>query len=134
MGLDMYLEGVRYIPAERDENGNIIKKREVRKTLLLDWRKNYPIHSYFDNLFNVENCVNYELTYEQLKEFIDKCKMAYLNPDSAESIMPDTWYGTHYDEYDNGEYYIQDFKDTVKELEDIVKDNWFDWFEYHAWW
>ena len=62
MGLDMYLEGVRYIPEEKDKNGKIIKRREVRKTLLLDWRKNYPIHSYFHFL-------EYHYTLLQMKHF-----------------------------------------------------------------
>lgn len=86
------------------------------------WRKANQIHHWF--VQNVQNgnddCDNYVVTSEQLKELYDICNKVLNDNSLAEKLLPSQsgffFGGTEYDEY-----YFDDIKHTKDQLEDIVK-------------
>lgn len=132
MGLDMFLDGVNYIPAKFDENRNIIEKRKIIKTLEIDWRNAHQIHNWFvrNIQWGEDDCNSYELTEEQLIELLDTCEKVLNsnNNDKAKNLLPNI-----NDRYDN--YYFEQIKDTIKKIKRVLKySNIYDWFEYRSSW
>jgi hypothetical protein len=138
MGLDMYLEKRTFIGAE-------YKHREVKGTCNITaegkkipikfnrissicervgyWRKANQIHAWF--VKNVQkgkdDCGDYNVTLEQLKELVATCKTILKNKGKASELLPSQggffFGGTDYDEY-----YFDDLKYTVKMLTPIIKE------------
>lgn len=140
MGLDMFLEGVNYYKEERDENFKITKKRIIKKTLICQWRKANHIHNYFDKIISesyeldeIENLQHYEISKEDILKFIDTCKKVVSNRNLAKELMP-TQEGFFFGSTDYDKWYYDTLIETVNELENVLKENEFDYFEYHAWW
>lgn len=138
MGLDMYLEGVRYISAYEKINGKFVKtrKRQVIKTLEIYWRKANAIHNWFVNNIQEgeDDCRCYELEKEQLIELRNTCKKVLKNDSLKEELLPTQegffFGGTEYDEF-----YYNDLKETVKEINRLLSmNNEYDWFEYSSSW
>lgn len=138
MGLDMFLDGVKYTPYRLDENNNIIEGRKITKTLEMDWRKANQIHKWFvDNIqWGEDNCHSYQFEIGELYKLLDICKEV-LNSNSTEKAKellpthPGPFFGTY--EYDK--YYYQQIEETINGLERILKTpDKYDWFEYSSSW
>ena len=138
MGLDMFLDGVKYIPCKTDENNNIVEGRKILKTSEMDWRKANQIHKWFiDNIqWGEDDCRSYEFGIEKLYELLDTCKEV-LNCNSTEKakeLLP-TYTGPFFGGYEYDKYYYQQIEETVKSLERIIKTpDKYDWFEYSSSW
>ena len=138
MGLDMYLEGVRYISAYEKIDGKFVKtrKRQVVKTLEIYWRKANAIHNWFVNNIQEgeDDCRSYELDKEQLIELRDTCKKVLKNDSLKEELLP-TQGGFFFGGTDYDEYYYNDLKETIKEIDRLLLMNdEYDWFEYSSSW
>ncbi len=138
MGLDMYLEGVKYISAYEKINGKFVKtrKRQVVKTLEIYWRKANAIHNWFVNNIQEgeDDCRYYELEEEQLIELRNTCKKVLRDNSLKEELLP-TQEGFFFGGTDYDEYYYNDLKETVKEIDRLLSMNdKYDWFEYCSSW
>lgn len=134
MGLDMYLEGVRYISAYEKIDGKFVKtrKRQIIKTLEIYWRKANAIHNWFVNNIQggEDDCRCYELEKEQLIDLRNTCKKVLKNDSLKEELLP-TQEGFFFGETDYDEYYYNDLKETIKEIDRLLSMNdEYDWFEY----
>ena len=84
------------------------------------WRKANQIHNWFvENVQDGEdNCSEYYVSKEQLKELLNACKIAYNNKDPKE-LMPRE--GFFFGGTDIDEYYWLDIKDTIEQIERLTK-------------
>jgi hypothetical protein len=152
MGLDMYLYKKNYIRTDE------FYKEEVRNEVIVKtggeidtkikpnrikyiveevgyWRKANQIHKWFvDNVQNGnDNCGNYWVGSETLKELLDVCKKVQADHSLAESLLPSAsgffFGGTEYDEW-----YFNDIDNTIKIIEECLTDDGGDDFEYSSSW
>ncbi len=99
------------------------------------WRKANQIHKWFvDNIQNGnDNCGNYWVGSETLKELLDVCKKVQADHSLAESLLPSAsgffFGGTEYDEW-----YFNDIDNTIKIIEECLADDGGDDFEYSSSW
>lgn len=138
MGLDMYLSKKIYIWANfehTDAEGVIditIKGKPVNINFnkveyvteeVCYWRKANQIHAWFVNHVQdgVDNCGNYEVSVDNLRELVSDCKKVIECPELAEDILP-TRTGFFFGSTDYDEYYFEDLKYTVETLEEALKD------------
>ena len=138
MGLDMFLYGVEYLNKyAKDKNGNKIRnKTKIIKTEEIYWRKANQIHGWFvENCqFGEDNCKPYEISHEQLEALKRLCERVLKNKDEAEFLLP-TQAGFFFGETDYNEYYFEDLKYTIKELNRLLNSNYqYDWYEYCSSW
>ena len=81
------------------------------------WRKNYLIHEWFCDNFEIENCEYVEVTKEELLELI-----GYLNDENKTR------------KYNKEEH--EDIDEDIEKLKEVVEKT--DWenegIYYHAWW
>lgn len=138
MGLDMYLEGVKYISAYEKIDGKFVKtrKRQIVKTLEIYWRKANAIHNWFVNNIQEgeDDCRYYELEEKQLIELRNICKKVLKDNSLKEELLP-TQEGFFFGGTDYDEYYYNDLKETVKEIDRLLSMNdKYDWFEYCSSW
>ena len=139
MGLDMYLSKKIYIWANFDHTGaegaiditikgkpvNInFNKVEYITEEVCYWRKANQIHAWFVNHVQdgVDNCGEYEVSVDDLRELVSACKQVIERPELAADILPTSsgffFFGST--EYD--EDYFEDLKYTVETLEEALKD------------
>ncbi len=129
MGLDMYLTKKTYIGEEyahRKITG-IIDIKENEKPLNIQfnrvseiservgyWRKANQIHKWFvDNVQDGEDdCKEYEVSEEQLKQLLADCKAVLANKDKAPELMA-TERGFFFGGIDYDEYYFQEIEETI---------------------
>lgn len=156
MGLDMYLTKKIYIGANYEHNkvageitltkdGKPIKVNMKKLTYIEEqvgyWRKANHIHKWFvDNVQDgVDNCGDYSVSDEQLKQLLAACKAVVDKPELAKTELPTQsgffFGGTEYDEY-----YIQDCNNTIEIIEALFnevepgKDYLPDEIYYHSSW
>lgn len=155
MGLDCYLSGSRYISEYSAAHEKLDKaiNNDVVKTLLPDgvrierikveaayWRKANAIHRWFVHYIqdDFDDCKEYEVERQQLKQLYDTCKEVLEDRSSAEDLLPTQegfFYGTT--EYDD--WYFETLKQTVEKLEPLIDDSpespWYHWrFTYQSSW
>ena len=137
MGLDMFLDGIHYHSAEYDDDYNVVKKRQIIKTLEVYWRKSNQIHNWFvENVqWGEDDCGYYDVSKEQLIELRDVCQKVIDNPKLAQKLLP-TQDGFFFGSTDYDEWYFEDLKFTINELTKLINDeeNGYDWYEYHSSW
>ena len=143
MGLDMYLEKrVRLYKIQDREWKKDIRlfsddQPKVYKNLDCPWlsfevgywRKANQIHHWFvENVQNGEDdCKEYRVTYDQLRELHDLCKQILDEPNEkkrlklAKELLP-TQEGFFFGTTDYDEYYFEELKDTVDMLENLFKE------------
>jgi hypothetical protein len=148
MGLDMYLSARRYtsthtdpelntklksiadvaLPADGSHGGGIEIKRDVAY-----WRKANQIHAWF--VANVQegtdDCGYYDVSMEQLTDLRDTCAKVLdkavtvkrgkvtVNQPLAEELLP-TAEGFFFGSADYNQYYVDELKDTVEQLDKII--------------
>jgi hypothetical protein len=136
MGLDQYLSKKIYIgnTLTKDNNNNKTFTIGDKEYPLKDldfliyevgyWRKANQIHKWFvDNVQEgKDDCGQYYVSEEKIKELHDLCTEIINNPQKAEELLPSHpgfFFGTY--EYD--EYYIKDLQHTIEILEPLLNSN-----------
>ena len=159
MGLDQYLSVSKYVSncshrsdREKREYNTVLKAMGIVKKDMNEhavggsveltvayWRKANQIHKWFvKNVQDGEDdCEKYSVDWEQLVALKAICKEVLENPELAESELP-TGGGFFFGSTQYGEDYLEQLKDTVKQLDKILnnpifKDGGGD-FEYRASW
>jgi len=98
------------------------------------WRKANAIHRWFvENVQDgVDECQRSYVAPELLESLRDKCKEALENLEMSSEIMP-TKGGFFFGSTEYDEWYIEDLKDTVKQLDKVLAIDGTD-FYYRASW
>jgi hypothetical protein len=101
------------------------------------WRKANAIHKWFCNLDGGrDECQNIYVTRGQLVGLRDIARSVLLDPALASTRLP-TQQGFFFGSYDYDEWYMEDMKNTVKQLDkilnDVPEDSWTE-FIYRASW
>ena len=136
MGLDMYLYAKRYVSEYREEDKPLKDKlaevvghgvSEVQSNAAY-WRKANQIHAWFvDNIQDGEDdCKNYWVSREQLRELIDICKQVKADPEKAEELLAPRG-GFFFGSTMIDEFYLDDIDRTINQLEAALSkydDNW----------
>jgi hypothetical protein len=128
MGLDMYLyridgNKVAFVAEEAEEIGY--------------WRKANAIHKWFvDNVQNGnDDCEQYNVSPEKIKELLNVCQAVLKNPAEANKLLP-TASGFFFGETDYGDGYLDDLDQTVKILDEALKNDKEDhstYYYYSSW-
>lgn len=140
MGLDQYLYKKTYVKrwAHMNEEelytvdvlkgGNRVEHINPEKVAYVVeevayWRKANQIHKWFvDNIQEgVDNCGEYWVSVDALKELVDKCKKALenRNVDTAEAELP-TQGGFLFGDTSYSDYYYDDLERTVEMLQPLI--------------
>lgn len=159
MGLDMFLYKKTYVknwsfePKENkkrvyvSQGGKSIKHIKPKRVAYITeevmyWRKSNHIHQWFvQNIQNgVDDCGNYELSIDQLKELRDECKIIVDDKSKAPTTLPTTP-GFFFGSTDYDKYYHEDTKRTLKELNKLIEEYESipegynkPYYEYHSSW
>lgn len=154
MGLDMYLSANKYISGW-DHNKPEVAKEFNRVAIdfgmaafitphapsgylkfnVAYWRKANHIHKWF--VANVQNgtddCGQYSVEREQLKALRDLCQEVLDHPKKAKDVLP-TEEGFFFGSTEYNEDYRNDLKDTINQIDRVLKipDEWD--FEYRSSW
>jgi hypothetical protein len=154
MGLDMYLYASKYTsPAEwrpedeRKKFNDLLKAIDGEKfvdtdlpSIVIDlkvgyWRKANQIHQWFvDNVQSGEdNCAEYYVDRDKLKELRDLCKLALKDKGKAEELLP-TQSGFFFGSTEIDEWYFQDVNATIEIINKCLEmdDTWT--FKYQSSW
>ena len=156
MGLDMYLHKKVYVqnwehtPEERRSKvdvsvgGNKIDTKKAKFVIIQAgyWRKANQIHQWFvDNVQEgVDNCSEYYVTPEKLKELLAICealKELWISGDKnafqeyAEQVLP-TQEGFFFGNQEYGEDYMYDIDETIDMLTDLDFDE-SDYYYQSSW-
>lgn len=135
MGLDMYLYADRYVSSYFNEGDD--EKAETIKTLFPElkigevknirvqvayWRKANAIHNWFvKNVQDgVDDCGNYYVSRDKLKELIALIEEVLANKSSASKALP-TAAGFFFGSTDIDQYYFEDLKYTLDTLKEVEK-------------
>jgi hypothetical protein len=100
------------------------------------WRKSNQIHQWFvDNVQGGEDdCREYHVEREQLRELINLCKQVAENHDLAEELLPSQG-GFFFGSTDYDEWYFGDIEETITMLEGVLKETPENWdFYYQSSW
>jgi len=154
MGLDMYLYkriGIYAMYEFENINGTVfltkdgaeipinLKKISTITEQAAYWRKSNQIHKWFvDNCQNgVDDCGEYEVTLDQLRELVKLCKAVLKDHSKAEELLP-TQSGFFFGGTDIDEWYFDDLKSTVKQIEPLLKEKFpegvYVSYMYHSSW
>lgn len=111
MGLDMYL----FSKKDMEENSS---------SEIAYWRKFNALHAWFvHNVQNdVDNCGNYPVTKENLKELLDTLKK--ITPENTSKTFP-VQSGFFFGSTEYDEWYFRNVTETIEKLTDI-----FEWFDF----
>lgn len=146
MGLDMYLKARKYTSKYTDKelNKKLLKLSKIDTTntesaeLVIQvgyWRKANHIHKWFvDNVQEGEdNCRNYDVSKEQLKDLLKLCKEIKEENSKAEELLPSQT-GFFFGSYEYDEWYFDGINETIEIIERVLKidEEWS--FEYNSCW
>jgi len=150
MGLDMYLRRKTFIGAHYEHRkvtgkisivaeGKVVpidfkKVSEITEQAVY-WRKANQIHQWFvDNVQGGnDDCGNYDVSCEQLKELRDLCQRASDTQDG--SLLPPQG-GFFFGSTEIDQYYWDALKDTIKQIDklDLDSKDYNVSYEYHSSW
>ena len=149
MGLDMYLNKktyVQYWEHNGDNNYEVtvtkagqpagIDGRKVKYVIEEAgyWRKSNQIHQWFvENVQDgVDNCGEYYVSAEKLRELLALCKAVQNQPEVAEEVLPTAsgffFSGTEYDEW-----YYKDIENTIQILNEALADTNGEYYYSSSW-
>ena len=133
MGLDMYLSAKRYISKYDPKDAEVLQlvgaidlgfDGEVREVSFeaMYWRKANAIHRWFVDKVQggVDNCAEYYVDTEDLKELRYRCNEILLDPSKAKELLPPQS-GFFFGSTDVDEWYLEDLKDTVDRLDVLLE-------------
>jgi hypothetical protein len=151
MGLDMYLHKKTYVKnwshMNKEELHEITVKKagKVRKDIKPEriseiteevayWRKFNALHAWFvAKCQNGEdNCGEYYVSREQLKELLSLLEEVMKNKGKAKSLLP-TRSGFFFGGTDYDEYYYNDVKETITVLKKLIKEEGGDFYYTSSW-
>lgn len=139
MGLDMYLERHNYVkqwdhqaPEERyavtvtrGGRPTTIDPKKVSYVVeqVAYWRKANAIHGWFvrEIAEGEDDCKSVYVSREQLLNLVKACREVLADPKKAPEILP-TAEGFFFGSTDYDEYYIEDLKLTIDQLENLPDD------------
>lgn len=131
MGLDMYLRKGKLLK----KIGNQIELLDGE--LVVQWRKANAIHAYFEKVLEceLENCQEYEVTTDLLKDLLTVIDQVQANHSLAPSLLP-TIQGFFFGGTDYDDWYFEDLAFTKIELTKALTefDENREFLTYHAWW
>jgi hypothetical protein len=149
MGLDMYLEGRKFVSgySDKDVYDKLIdmaglNHKEIPHsnfgTISLEvmyWRKVNAVHNWFvDNVQDgVDDCKQYHVDRDKLVELMETCRRVVNNKDDltiAEELLP-TGSGFFFGDTDYEEYYFEGLLDTIEAIERILKNTAFDGMDFY---
>lgn len=152
MGLDMYLSKKTYVknwdhmaPEERctvtvsGPRAGVIKPERVSYIVeeVAYWRKANAIHKWFvDNVqAGVDDCEPHRVEVEDLQELRDLCLKVLHGEAKAEDVLPPQA-GFFFGDTFIDEYYMEDLRETVKVLDEILSEenSGYCEFEYQSSW
>ena len=101
------------------------------------WRKANAVHKWFCDLDGGrDECQNIYVSYDKLRELRDLAASVISQPAMAADVLP-TQMGFFFGSYDYDEWYMEDMKNTVTQLDAVLAsvgpDTWTD-FIYRASW
>jgi len=150
MGLDMYLSKKTYVkqwefqsPEEKYEvivtqGGKPIESIKANRVKYIEeevgyWRKANQIHSWFvKNIQNgVDDCGEYCVSSDELKQLLDVCKKVQNDHSLAESLLPSAS-GCFFGTTDYNDWYYEQIKNTIAILEDALSEG--NYFYYSSSW
>lgn len=146
MGLDMYLEARFYLSEYNPDRkpfrdkanelfaplrGDMMVKQIICEAAY--WRKANHIHKWFvDNVQDGEdNCQEYYVHHEQIKELIDLCKKIGKSKKRAAELLP-TQSGFFFGSTEYDQYYFSDLRDTIKQLTPLLDEKFSGWSFYYT--
>lgn len=156
MGLDMYLYREQYVSGYGFGGNDTSKYHAIMDAVGIKgcesapsvtvtacvayWRKANAIHKWFCDLDGgKDECQRIEVSIDQLRQLRGLAEYVLFQPHTAESVLPTTsgfFFGSNgYDEW-----YMNDMRNTVKQLDAILEDipedadQWSHWFIYQASW
>lgn len=154
MGLDQYLYKKTYVkrwshtPEDELYTVDVLKggkPAEHIKTERIEyiveevayWRKAKQIHNWFvDTIQNgVDNCAEYYVSVEALKELVDKCRKALegRSEEVGEDELP-TQSGFFFGDTTYGDYYYDELERTIEMLQPLIDECGGCDFYYHSSW
>jgi len=147
MGLDSFLYKKVWVNNDRRNNTYQVVDKTVeifdKKYPLKDlehlvyevgyWRKANQIHRWFvDNVQEGnDDCGEYYVSKEKIKELYDLCIEIINNPQKAEELLP-AYPGFFFGSYEYDEYYMRDLQHTINILEPLLNCN--DGIYYNSSW
>lgn len=133
MGLDMFLFGIKY-HSEYDEEEDNDKSYYVM-TEEIYWRKANQIHNWFvENVQNgIDNCAMYYVSKNDLIELKCTCESVLENTSLAPLYLP-TQSGFFFGSTDYDSFYFKDLKYTVEKIDELLKNEDYDYYKYQSSW
>lgn len=154
MGLDMYLYQREYVSSygfsddhSTDTFDTIVGALNVKPAnhsphMYVDvcvayWRKANAVHKWFCDLDGgKDECQRIYVSREKLAELRDLAKSILLQPAIASEKLP-TQQGFFFGSYDYDEWYMEEMKNTVSQLDEILNDlpegSWTDFYYQASW-
>lgn len=153
MGLDMYLDKETYIGSRWDKvngkceltvtrnEGDVEKLTGIKVSRINSiresmgyWRKANAIHAWFVEKSEMEdNCQEFEVSYDDIKELHDLCVEVRDDPSKAEELLP-TQEGFFFGDTKYNKSYFQDLHDTIQICEECLDEPKNAYFIYRASW
>lgn len=133
MGLENFI--FRKVPEDRHEYDSEGKMTVCNDEIVVYWWKCNEVHGYFERLFDgIENCQDYPVTVDQLRQLRDTCQKVIDNPDLAEELLP-THGGIFFGTYDYDERYFDRLAETVEKLDKLFEEtSEGDEYYFYGWW
>ena len=146
MGLDMYLKGSRWISSWKEgdkELGEKIAQLVGQEKSFVDtveievgyWRKANAIHQWFVKNIqdDVDDCKNYWVSREELRELQNVCNQVLADPTLAPSLLP-TQGGFFFGDTQYDEWYLENLEITLQNIQKALSlsDEW--QLYYHSSW
>lgn len=131
MGLDMYLTKKRFLWSDEERKSKAVKKlsAELNENLEMSevrfdamyWRKANHFHNWF--VSNVQDgnddCGEYYVSIEQLKELRDTCRKVLADHSLAEELLP-TQSGFFFGGTDYDDWYFESVQETADKLDKLI--------------
>ena len=146
MGLDMYLKGSRWISSWKEGDKELGEKiaqlvgqeRSFVDTVEIEvgyWRKANAIHQWFVKNIqdDVDDCKNYWVSREELRELQNVCNQVLADPTLAPSLLP-TQGGFFFGDTQYDEWYLENLEITLQNIQKALSlsDEW--QMYYHSSW
>lgn len=133
MGLDMFLYGIEYHSEYDDEEDN--DKSYYVMTEEIYWRKANQIHRWFvENVQNGDdNCAMYYVDRSDLIELKSICEKVLEDKELANELLP-TGRGFFFGSVEYDEWYFDDLEYTVEKIDELMKNENYDFYKYQSSW
>ena len=99
------------------------------------WRKANQIHRWFvENIqHNIDNCAMYYVSKESLCELKELCEKVLEDKKLANELLP-VGRGFFFGSVEYDEWYFKDLEYTVEKLDELLKNEKYDFYKYQSDW